>query len=219
MAKKTSNVKFMLGTIVIILAVFLLVTQFVKIGSLFSPTQLEEEKEKVKGISSQIVTLQKKEGKNITWEIKSSAFGEGDFIPKKFTADGENISPPLFWGLPPEGTKSIALIMEDPDAPIGIFTHWIIYDIPPDIRELPANIPKERVLESIGGAKQGKNDFGKIGYGGPSPPPGRPHRYIFRIYALKEKLQLPAGVRRKEFLEAVKDKEIEVAELMGKYGR
>ncbi|MEA1965279.1 MAG: YbhB/YbcL family Raf kinase inhibitor-like protein, partial [Candidatus Aerophobetes bacterium] len=163
--------------------------------------------------------FEKKGGKQMAWEIKSSAFKEGEVIPKRFTADGENISPPLSWNSPPEGTRALALIVEDPDAPGGVFTHWIIYDIPPNITELPAGIPKEEKLESVGEAKQGKNDFGNIGYGGPSPPPGPAHRYIFKLYALKEKLELSAGAGRKKFLKAIKKKEIEVTQLTGKYGR
>jgi len=197
----------------------------------FQPAPLSEEKvsaiieKKIDKLSSQIKTLQKGEiehlkgGKQMTCQIKSSAFKEGEVIPKKFTADGENISPPLSWSSPPEETEALALILEDPDAPSGVFTHWIIYNIPPNITELPARIPKEEELESVGGAKQGKNDFGDIGYGGPSPPPGPAHRYILKLYALKEKLELPSGVKRKEFLKAIKKKEIEVTQLMGKYSR
>lgn len=173
----------------------------------------------------QIKTLQEKNIKHIKkdkqmlWKIKSSVFKQGEFIPKRFTKDGENISPPLFWSSPPEGTKALALIVEDPDAPLGVFTHWIIYNISPNIKELPINIPKKEKIESLGGAKQGRNDFGNIGYEGPSPPFGSPHRYIFKLYALKEKLELPLKVKRKKFLEAVKKKQIQVTELIGKYKR
>jgi len=226
MSRKTGKV-VLLGVIVLAgVSIFLFLTQFKRPVSLFSQNQSNQKMGKVESLSFHVLTLQKKVEENkkgskekAVWEIRSPAFKEGGFIPKKFTADGENISPPLSWSQPPKGTKSIALIVEDPDAPIGIFTHWIIYNIPPTIRELPAGIPKKRVLKSIGGAKQGKNDFGKIGYGGPSPPPGPPHRYIFKIYALKETLDLSPGVRRGEFLKTIQNKQIKVATLMGKYGR
>jgi len=173
----------------------------------------------VKTLEERVKDLEKKGGKKMAWEIKSSAFKEGEAIPKKFTADGENISPPLSWSSPPEGTKAFALIVEDPDAPVGVFTHWIIYNIPSNITELPTGIPKREKLESLGGARQGRNDFGDIGYGGSSPPPGPSHRYIFKLYALKEELDLPSKVKREKFLSAVKKKEIEAVQLTGKYGR
>lgn len=155
----------------------------------------------------------------MVWKLQSSTFSEGSKIPAKFTADGENISPPLSWTFPPEKTKSLALICEDPDAPVGVFTHWIIYNIPSHIIEFPAGIPRKEELQELEGAKQGKNDFGDIGYSGPSPPPGSPHRYIFKLYALKESPDLKAGAKRKKFLKTVKNKQIEVAQLTGKYGR
>ncbi|MEA1963775.1 MAG: YbhB/YbcL family Raf kinase inhibitor-like protein [Candidatus Aerophobetes bacterium] len=200
--------------------------------SFFQPAPLSEKKvtamieEKTEKLSFRIKTLEKKVeylekkgGKQMSWEIKSSAFKEGEVIPRRFTADGENISPPLSWSSSPEGTKALALIVEDPDAPVGVFTHWIIYNVPPNVTELPAGIPKEEELESVGGARQGRNDFGDIGYGGPSPPPGPAHRYIFKLYALKEKLEFASGVGRKKFLKGIKKKEIEFTQLKGKYGR
>ncbi|MEA1964722.1 MAG: YbhB/YbcL family Raf kinase inhibitor-like protein, partial [Candidatus Aerophobetes bacterium] len=190
-----AKISFVISTVALVIAVVgcVLAVQLF----FFQPAPLTEEKatvlieEKIEKLSSQIKTLQKRKiehvkgGKQMTWKIKSSAFKEGEAIPKKFTADGENISPPLSWGSPPEETRSLALILEDPDAPVGVFTHWIIYDISPDVTEFPANIPKEKKVESLGEAKQGRNDFGNIGYGGPSPPPGPAHRYIFKLYALK----------------------------------
>ena len=114
----------------------------------------------------------------------SSAFQEGQPIPAEFTCDGANRSPALSWGDPPAGTKSFALVVDDPDAPGGLFRHWGAYDIPPDKRSIAAG-------QSVG--SQAVNDMGKPGYGGPCPPPGKPHRYIFTIYALKvEKLDLDA---------------------------
>src|SRR5437762_6437024 len=110
-------------------------------------------------------------------ELTSTAFKEGDTIPKQYTGDGTNAPPPLKWADPPAGTKSFALICEDPDAPRGTFTHWVMWNLPAEARELGEGAPP-------GGAIQGKNDFGKIGYGGPAPPPGKPHRYVFRLDAL-----------------------------------
>jgi Raf kinase inhibitor-like YbhB/YbcL family protein len=148
--------------------------------------------------------------------IKSPAFEDGGMIPKKYTCDGEDISPPLKWTSIPEGTKSLALISDDPDAPAGVWVHWVIYDIPPDTRELPENIPPQWTLDN--GAKQGKNDFGKIGYGGPCPPGGT-HRYYFKIYALDAEINLEAGATKAELLRAMEGHILAEAQLMGKYRR
>src|SRR5690242_11774233 len=112
-------------------------------------------------------------------ELTSPAFAGGREIPRKHTADGEDVSPPLEWGAPPEKTRGFALICEDPDAPRGTFTHWVIFNVPGDARGLPGGITPEPALGD--GMLQGVNDFGRAGYGGPSPPPGKPHRYFFRL--------------------------------------
>jgi len=150
-------------------------------------------------------------------EISSSSFENNGFIPEKFTRQGEDISPQLIWKNIPEGTESFVIICEDPDAPFKTWVHWVIYDIPKDIHELKEGIPKEKILTF--GAKQGVNDFGDIGYGGPCPPPGKPHRYFFKIFALNKKLNLPPGLTKEEILETIKDCILEEAELMGKYKR
>jgi len=133
-------------------------------------------------------------------EIESSAFDEGAFIPRKYTCDGNNISPPLEWSLIPDGTKAFALICDDPDAPMGTWIHWVLFNLPGNINELSENIPPLDALEN--GAKQGKNDFRKIGYGGPCPPGGT-HRYYFKIYALDEELDVDTGISKKELLKVL----------------
>lgn len=115
--------------------------------------------------------------------VLSPAFQEGDRIPSKYTCQGEDVSPPLTWSEPPAGTQSFALVMDDPDAPVGVFTHWVLFNILSDSRQLAEAMPTQAQLTS--GALQGKNDFGSIGYGGPCPPPGRAHRYQFTLYALE----------------------------------
>ncbi len=149
--------------------------------------------------------------------IKSSAFKNGEFIPKKYTCDNIDVSPPLRWKNIPSKAKSLVIIMEDPDAPGGTFIHWIIYDIPVSKSGLPENFPKK---ETVGNIKQGINDFGTIGYGGPCPPPGKPHRYFFRIYALDIKtLKLPPGATINQIKTKIKNHTLATGELMGKYRR
>ena len=149
-------------------------------------------------------------------KITSSAFDEGGIIPSKYTCDGINISPPLKWELLPDNTKSIAIICDDPDAPMGTWVHWVIYDIPSGITELPENIPDDKKLNI--GAVQGKNDFKKIGYGGPCPPGGT-HRYFFKIYALDKALNLKPGITKSELLKAMENHILAKGQLMGKYKR
>lgn len=118
--------------------------------------------------------------------LTSSAFSEGERIPPKYTCDGEDVSPPLSWSGAPEGTKSLALICRDPDAPTGTWVHWVLYNIAPDTTELPEGVPTTTTLD--GDVLQGPNDFEKIGYGGPCPPKGKPHRYCFTLYAVEVEL-------------------------------
>ncbi len=153
----------------------------------------------------------------MAFEIKSSAFQHGGDIPKKYTCEGADVSPPLNWTSPPEGTKSIALICDDPDAPVGTWIHWVFFGLPPDTRELPEGVPTHKVLPS--GGKQGINDFGNIGYGGPCPPPGPAHRYFFKLYALNTELDLKPGATKKELLKAMGKQTLAQAELMGRYRR
>ena len=127
-------------------------------------------------------------------ELKSPAFKEGGTIPERYTCKGDNISPPLEWTGVPDGAKSFALIMDDPDAPMGTWVHWVIYNIPGSASMLKENIPRDSELTS--GARQGANSFRWIGYGGPCPPKGPAHRYVFKLCALDEELDLPAGATK-----------------------
>ena len=149
-------------------------------------------------------------------QVTSSAFEDGGVIPAKYTCDGEDISPPLQWDAVPEGTKSIALICDDPDAPIGTFVHWVLFNLPADTKELAEGIPKGTTLPN--GAQQGTSDFGRIGYGGPCPPSGT-HRYFFRIYALDTQLDLAPGARKPDLLNAMQGHILAQGQLMGKYKR
>lgn len=150
-------------------------------------------------------------------QLKSTAFQDGQVIPRQYTGDGENWSPPLEWTAPPTGTQSLALICEDPDAPRGIWVHWVLFNLPPDARKVNEGAASDGNLPK--GAVQGTNDFRQIGYGGPAPPPGKPHRYFFRLYALDAKLDLPTGTNRSQLLHAMRGHILAEAQLMGRYGR
>ncbi|UJS17345.1 MAG: YbhB/YbcL family Raf kinase inhibitor-like protein [Candidatus Jettenia sp.] len=149
-------------------------------------------------------------------EIKSPAFEEGGMIPQKYTCDGEDISPPLSWNSVPNGTKSLALICDDPDAPMGTWVHWVLFNLPANIQGLPENRPHQKTFEN--GAKQGITDFKKIGYGGPCPPSGT-HRYYFKLYALDTEINLDAGITKQQLLKAMEGHIIAEGQLMGKYKR
>ena len=149
-------------------------------------------------------------------EIKSSAFEEGGIIPKKYTCDGADVSPPLSWTSVPEGTKTIALICDDPDAPMGTWVHWVLFNLLADVKELPESVPSEKNLDN--GAMQGTNDFGNIGYGGPCPPGGT-HRYYFKFYALDTEVNLQGGATKKELLKAMEGHILAEGQLMGRYKR
>jgi Raf kinase inhibitor-like YbhB/YbcL family protein len=155
-------------------------------------------------------------GEKMAIIITSTAFTDGGMIPRDYTCDGKNISPPLAWTGVPEATKSLAIICDDPDAPMGIWVHWVLYNIPATINELSQNIPPDKVLKS--GAKQGINDFRKFGYGGPCPPGGT-HRYYFKIYALDTELMLEPGLTKTELLKAMKGHILTEGQLMGRYKR
>ena len=148
--------------------------------------------------------------------ITSTAFEEGGMIPAKYTCDQEDVSPQLVWDSVPEGTKSLALICDDPDAPMGTWVHWVLFNIPAGVSELPENIPPERVLDN--GSRQGTNDFGRIGYGGPCPPGGT-HRYYFKLYALDEPVDLPPGATKAQLLQAISGHVLAEGVLMGTYQR
>jgi Raf kinase inhibitor-like YbhB/YbcL family protein len=135
----------------------------------------------------------------------------------KYTGDGEDVSPPLTWSGVPHEARSLVLLCEDPDAPRGVWSHWVLFNLPPEARELKAAVPGQATLP--GGGLQGTNDFGKIGYGGPAPPPGKPHRYYFKLTALKTTLSLPAGAKRADVLAAMEGQVLAEGWVMGMYGR
>jgi hypothetical protein len=155
-------------------------------------------------------------GHKMTIKITSSAFTEGSMIPKRYTCDAEDVSPNLAWTGVSDGTKSLALICDDPDAPMGTWVHWVLFNLPPDINELHTEIPPEKTLKN--GAKHGKNDFRKFGYGGPCPPGGI-HRYFFKLYALDTVINLESGITKAQLIEAMEGHILDEGQLMGKYKR
>ncbi len=150
-------------------------------------------------------------------KLTTNAFAPGGDIPAKYTCSASDVSPALALSGAPAATKSLALIVDDPDAPAGTWTHWILYDLPPQTTEVPEAVPKDEQLPS--GARQGRNDFRRIGYGGPCPPPGKPHRYFFKLYALDTSLKLKPGATKKEVESAMQGHILAQAELMGKFKR
>jgi Raf kinase inhibitor-like YbhB/YbcL family protein len=170
---------------------------------------------------STVSLLQDKDQRRMALHVESPAFPSGGTIPELYTCDGKDISPPLTWSGTPKNALSLALICEDPDAPRGTWSHWVIFDLPATLGGLKEDVPKqERVTVGPGGetAIQGKNDFGKTGYGGPCPPSGS-HRYFFRLYALDTKLNLGPKTTRPELLLAIKAHILAEGDLMGKYSR
>ena len=150
--------------------------------------------------------------------LTSTAFENEGTIPEKYTCEGEDISPPLQWSNVPSGVKSFALTVEDPDAPGGTFVHWVIFDIPGDLNGLPENVPKEEPRPK-GFGIQGINDFRLIGYRGPCPPPGKPHRYVFTLYALDTYLDKPGGTSIRALRKAMDGHILAQGQLVGMYGR
>jgi len=153
----------------------------------------------------------------VSLELMSTAIDEGAPIPVEFTCDGDNLSPPLNWTGVPPGTRSLALVVDDPDAPRGTWVHWVVYDIPRDVVDLPEALPDDRELPF--GARHGTNDFKNLGYGGPCPPPGGPHRYFFKLYALDRALNLEPGSTKQELLSAMEGHILAEGQLMGSYQR
>jgi Raf kinase inhibitor-like YbhB/YbcL family protein len=152
--------------------------------------------------------------------LTSSAFAEGQPIPQKYTGQGSDISPPLAWipqGGTPTNIKSFALIADDPDAPMGTWVHWVLYDLPPATTGLPEDVAKTQFI--AGNAKQGLNTWPRLGYGGPNPPPGKPHRYYFKLYALDKLLDLKPGATKKDVEAAMKGHILAEGQLMGTYQR
>jgi Raf kinase inhibitor-like YbhB/YbcL family protein len=151
------------------------------------------------------------------FSLSSSAFHPGAAIPKQYTCSGANASPDLSWSNAPGGTESFAMTVTDPDAPGRVFTHWVMYNIPASAKALPAVVPKDQKLAD--GSFQGLNDLDSTGYYGPCPPPGNPHRYFFRLYALNAKLTVPPMARRADLEKAIAGHAIGTAELMGTFAR
>jgi len=156
-------------------------------------------------------------GGQMTFALSSSDFANGAEIPKQFTCSGEDRSPALDWKDAPAGTKTFALIVDDPDAPVGTWVHWVIFNIPAKVDGLGGGFEKKE--QGPDGTRQGQNDFKKIGYNGPCPPPGKPHRYFFKLYALNGELSLQAGATKRDLERAMEGHILGQAEWMGRYQR
>jgi Raf kinase inhibitor-like YbhB/YbcL family protein len=150
-------------------------------------------------------------------ELTSPAFSNGSSISQKYTGEGQDVSPQLSWSDAPAAAQEFVLICDDPDAPMGTWVHWVIYAIPAGRNSLPEAVPLVPAWEA--GIKQGKNDFGRFGYGGPLPPPGKPHRYFFTLYALDKVMGFAPGMTRKAVLKAIEGHVLDKAQLMGTYKR
>ncbi len=155
--------------------------------------------------------------KAMNLQITSPAFSEGQPIPSKYSCEGSDASPPLEWTNVPANTRSFALIADDPDAPMGPWVHWVLYDLPPDTTGLPEGVAKTQFI--AGNAKQGLNSWPRLGYGGPCPPRGKPHRYFFKLCALDTMLDLKPGATKKDLLKAMEGHVLAEGQLMGTYQR
>jgi Raf kinase inhibitor-like YbhB/YbcL family protein len=153
----------------------------------------------------------------MAFELKSPAFTAGGDIAVKHTCDGADASPPLRWSDPPPNTKEFALIVDDPDAPVGTWVHWVLYRIPLTARELPEGVAAQDTVPGVG--TQGINDFKKVGYGGPCPPRGSAHRYLFKLYALDTELALSPRKTKADVLKAIEGHVLGQTELVGRYKR
>jgi len=153
---------------------------------------------------------------SMSMELTSPSFKNGEAIPRKYSCDGQDISPPLRWKNLPDGAASLALIMDDPDAPGRTWVHWVLLNLPASMNELPENITSEPELP--GGGSQGNNSWNRTGYGGPCPPGGT-HRYFFKLYALDTQLELSAGATKEEALKAMEGHILAQGEIMGTYTR
>jgi hypothetical protein len=167
-------------------------------------TACNAEKPSTKGVTMKII-------------LTTTAFAEGQPIPRRHAFDDQNLSPALHWTGVPSAAKSLALICDDPDAPMGTWVHWVIYDLPPGTAGLAEDVAKS--AELVNGAKQGMNDYKSIGYGGPCPPPGKPHRYFFKLYALDAITGLKSGATKNDLLKAMDAHVIAEGQLMGTYQR
>jgi Raf kinase inhibitor-like YbhB/YbcL family protein len=163
------------------------------------------------GCQNQAATLSTEGAIDMTIQITSTAFSEGGKIPRVYTCDDQNVSPPLAWTGVPTNTVSLAVIMDDPDAPSGTWVHWVLYNLPPDITSL------EQGKTGLG--TDGKNDFNRTGYGGPCPPRGTNHRYFIKVYALDTRMDLKPGATKAQAESAMRGHILAQGQLMGKYGR
>ena len=169
------------------------------------------------GSPSEEMELDAEGAETLPLTLTSPAFSDGTPIPKRHTRDGEDRSPSMEIGTPPQGTVSLALVCDDPDAPAGTWIHWVIFNLPPGTRLIEEGVPQSETLPN--GARQGRNDFGKIGYNGPAPPPGPAHRYFFKVYALDTVLDLPPGISQARLSKAMKGHVLAKGELVGTYER
>lgn len=152
--------------------------------------------------------------------VTSSAFADGESVPERYTADGADVSPPLSVSRVPDDAAALALVVDDPDAPSGTFTHWLLWNVPADTTTIPEDQPRQETLPDLGGAAQGTNGFGDVGYRGPSPPADDdPHRYRFRAFALASALDPDPGAERSAVLSAAEDAAVATGTLTGTYGR
>lgn len=199
--------------IIFVLGIFLLVVfTFILFQKQKAPQPTQNLKQKVPLSPPSKSLISKKQTMEESLKIYSPDFSHNEFIPPRFTCEGEDVNPTLIFENIPEGAKSLVLIMDDPDAPMGTFDHWIVFNIPPNVTKIEENsVPQ--------GAQLGKNHFGRLEYGGPCPPPGNPHRYFFKLYAVDTVLELQEGASKEEVLSAIKDHILAQAELIGLYKR
>ena len=187
-------------------AVIYLIAFALAVGAISPLNAAANEKKAIKG------------DKKMAWSLKTYLFKNGERIPDKYTGVGIDVSPELFWDAPPAGTQELVLIMDDPDAPVGLWTHWIVYGMPPERVNLPESIEKKTEVSALK-ILQGTNTWPREGYWGPMPPPGKPHRYYFKLYALNKKTGLPPGANRKQIDAAIKGHIISETQLMGIFSR
>jgi Raf kinase inhibitor-like YbhB/YbcL family protein len=172
-----------------------------------------------------LATLLHSQATGRSMHLSSTAFSEGQTIPTKFTCSGPDVSPPLSWSGAPSTTKTFALIMDDPDAPAGTWVHWVVYNIPANVTEFTENAPylwrqwRDKAEQHVMPPLEGRNSFGKIGYGGPCPPPGKPHRYFFKLYALDTKLDLKPVPTKSDLERAMQNHIAAQTQLIGRFSR
>lgn len=155
----------------------------------------------------------------MSFAITSTAFENGAAIPRRYTCDGDDVSPPLGWSGAPARTAAFALIVDDPDAPAGTWVHWVLFNLPATTDRLAEGVAKAETVPDLGSTLQGRNDFRRVGYGGPCPPPGPPHHYYFKLYALDSPLKLKSGAQKSDVESAMRGHTLGMAELIGTYAR